>query len=145
MYAKSLTLLALAALGVSATEQWSESAPPSQPPAHQAPPPPPPSMVHATFQGANPPVAQFEATIPGDGTPYPISNPLSISHIITDGGSCTFYGVDKLELHKDGAGPTDVGPPQTIVKAVCYADAAGYQQQQGGSGSGYKKAKRFSA
>lgn len=131
MYAKSLALLALAALGVSATEQWSESAPPSQPPSQQ----PSYQSIHATFQGANPPVAQFEATIPGDGSPYTISNPLSISHIITDGGSCTFYGVDKLVLPKDGAGLIDVGPPQTIVKAVCYAD--GYQ-------GGYK-AKRFTA
>lgn len=140
MYAKTLALFALA-LGVSATYQpeppssdWQETAPPA-PPAKQ--PAPPTTYVYATFQGANPPVAQFEASIPADGSDYPISNPLSISHIITDSGPCTFYGVDGLVLQKPSGGLVDVGPPQTIVKAVCYPSGPPAQ-------GGYK-AKRFSA
>jgi hypothetical protein len=87
--------------------------------------------VHATMQGANPPEAQYELWIPTDGSDYYISDPLSLSHIITDGGSCTFFGIDGLVLSKPAAGLVDVGPPQTITKANCYP-------------GGYK-AKRFAA
>ena len=54
-------------------------------------------------------------------------NVLSISHIETTGGTCTFCGVDGAEVVTKFPGPgsvslndeMDVGPPQTIVFAVC--------------------------
>ncbi|ETN46039.1 uncharacterized protein HMPREF1541_00222 [Cyphellophora europaea CBS 101466] len=146
---KSLSLLLLAALGATATNQpWEATSAPSPPPPPPAPappappapeswkdtpaPPPPVQYVHATFQGANPPEAQYTRSIPADGSEFYTNDPLSISHIVTDGGPCTFYGVDGLVLAKPAGGLVDVGPPQTITKAVCKA-AGGY------------KAKRFSA
>lgn len=52
---------------------------------------------------------------------------LSISHIETTGATCTFCGVDGAEVVTKFPGPgtvslndeKDVGPPQTIVFAVC--------------------------
>jgi hypothetical protein len=131
MHALTLTTILALTLGTSATNPWENTAPPA-PPA-KAPSPPSTSYIHATFQGANPPVAQYERTIPADGSEYYPSDPLSISHIVTDGGPCVFYGVDGLVLSKPASGLVDVGPPQTIVKAVCYPSQPGY------------KAKRFSA
>jgi hypothetical protein len=54
-------------------------------------------------------------------------NMLSISHIETTGGTCTFCGVNGAEVIINFPGPgtvhlndeKDVGPPQTIVFAVC--------------------------
>lgn len=53
-------------------------------------------------------------------------NILSISNIETTGGTCTFCGVDGAEAVVKFPGPgsvsldgVDVGPPQTIVFAVC--------------------------
>lgn len=53
-------------------------------------------------------------------------NVLSISHVETTGGTCTFCGVDGAEVVTNFPGPgsinlknEDVGPPQTIVFAVC--------------------------
>jgi hypothetical protein len=54
-------------------------------------------------------------------------NVLSISHIETTGATCTFCGVNGAEVITNFPGPgtvhlndeKDVGPPQTIVFAVC--------------------------
>jgi hypothetical protein len=54
-------------------------------------------------------------------------NVLSISHVETTGGTCTFCGVDGAEVVTNFPGPgsinlrneEDVGPPQTIVFTVC--------------------------
>lgn len=56
-----------------------------------------------------------------------LDNVLSISHVETTGGTCTFCGIDGAEVVTNFPGPgsinlkneEDVGPPQTIVFAVC--------------------------
>jgi hypothetical protein len=62
----------------------------------------------------------------GKANVYP-DNVLSVSHIETTGGTCTFCGVDGAEVVTQYPGPgtvnlggeEDVGPPQTVVFAVC--------------------------
>jgi hypothetical protein len=108
----------------SATNPWEGSRA-----AYQAPP-----SINVEFQGAPAEVAHYFRDIPANGQPFYTNDPLSISHIVSDGSvPCTFYGIDtKPVLFKNTPGLVDVGPPQTIVYAVC------------GSAPAYK-AKRFEA
>lgn len=121
---KSLSLAlvaALSAVSVSATNPWEVTKAPAAP-----------ATIHVVYDGANPPVAQYQRDVIANGQPQYTYDPLSISHIYTDGSvPCTFYGVDGLVLSKYSAGRIDVGPPQTIEYAIC-------------GSSGYK-AKRFEA
>ncbi|MCJ1287986.1 hypothetical protein MMC26_007339 [Xylographa opegraphella] len=67
-------------------------------------------MAHITFQGATP-EAVFTQSVSTDNIPFYITNPLSISHIRSDGGaSCTFFGVDDSVTFVEGAQTVDVGP-----------------------------------
>ncbi|MCJ1479146.1 hypothetical protein MMC13_007830 [Lambiella insularis] len=78
-------------------------------------------MVQVTFQGATP-SAQFTMAVPADGTPMTVTNPFSISHIVsTAGATCTFMGINNSKTVTVGAQIVDVGPPQTIVKGSCMA------------------------
>jgi len=80
--------------------------------------------INATLIGAA--GAEYTMPIPVDMTLAYTNQALSISNIETTGGTCTFCGVDGAEVGtftgpgtmslKDTA---DVGPPQTIVFAVC--------------------------
>ncbi|KPI43879.1 uncharacterized protein AB675_6282 [Cyphellophora attinorum] len=124
---KSFSIISVAALAslASATDPWEGSKA-----AYQAPP-----SITVDFQGAPAEVAHYVRSIPANGQPFYTNDPLSISHIVSDGSvPCTFYGVDGLVLPKSTPGLIDVGPPQTITYAVCgYAPGSGY------------KAKRFEA
>ncbi|MCJ1400075.1 hypothetical protein MMC11_003278 [Xylographa trunciseda] len=72
-----------------------------------------------TFEGATP-EAFFTESVRTDNVPFYITNPLSISHIKSDGGaSCTFFGVDNSVTSVYGAETVDVGPPQTQVSGIC--------------------------
>jgi len=71
-----------------------------------------------TFEGAAD--ASFEMSVPVDDTVFEITNPLSISHISSNGGAiCTFFGIDGSETTVVGATTVDVGPPQTQVSGIC--------------------------
>ncbi|PYH44311.1 uncharacterized protein BP01DRAFT_86823 [Aspergillus saccharolyticus JOP 1030-1] len=94
-----------------------------------APPPSTPSTpssggqgsVAITFQGAA--NAQFTQSFPLDGTSTVITNPLSISHIVSSTGNvrCTFNGIDHSVTTVSGVQTVDVGPPQTQVNGACTA------------------------
>jgi len=74
-----------------------------------------------TFNGAA--GAFFTQLFPTDGQRHPITNPLSISTISSQGGAtCTFFGIDGSQTTVVGA-ETDVpvGPPQTQISGVCDA------------------------
>ncbi|RAK95958.1 uncharacterized protein BO80DRAFT_367574 [Aspergillus ibericus CBS 121593] len=81
-----------------------------------------PGQVVITFEGAA--NAQFQQTFPTNGASTSITNPLSISHIIsgTNGVHCTFNGIDHSVTTVSGAQTVDVGPPQTQVSGACYVD-----------------------
>jgi len=75
--------------------------------------------INATLIGAA--GAEYSMPIPIDMTLTYTNNVLSISSISTDGGTCTFCGVDGAEIGTvTGPGTVlDVGLPQTIVFGVC--------------------------
>jgi hypothetical protein len=128
---KSISLAAIALVGAAtASNPWEGTAAPATP-QHA-----PVKYVSVTFQGANPPVAQYQRFIPADGNKFYTNDPLSITNIVAEpGSSCTYYGIDDFIQTIYGTGaPVPVGPPQTITHVVC-------PQQYG---SGYK-AKRFVA
>ncbi|PYI24587.1 hypothetical protein BO86DRAFT_443197 [Aspergillus japonicus CBS 114.51] len=79
------------------------------------------SAVTITFQGAAD--AQFSQSFPLDGTSTAITNPLSISHIVSSTGNvrCTFNGIDHSVTAVSGVQTVDVGPPQTQVNGACTA------------------------
>ncbi|OJK00953.1 hypothetical protein ASPACDRAFT_42453 [Aspergillus aculeatus ATCC 16872] len=79
------------------------------------------SSVTITFQGAAD--AQFSQSFPLDGTSTAITNPLSISHIVSSTGNvrCTFNGIDHSVTTVSGVQTIDVGPPQTQVNGACTA------------------------
>ncbi|RAH63880.1 uncharacterized protein BO66DRAFT_362206 [Aspergillus aculeatinus CBS 121060] len=79
------------------------------------------SSVTITFQGAAD--AQFSQSFPLDGTSTAITNPLSISHIVSGTGNvrCTFNGIDHSVTTVSGVQTVDVGPPQTQVNGACTA------------------------
>ncbi|PYI36684.1 hypothetical protein BP00DRAFT_441256 [Aspergillus indologenus CBS 114.80] len=81
----------------------------------------PGSAVTITFQGAAD--AQFSQSFPLDGTSTAITNPLSISHIVSSTGNvrCTFTGIDHSVTTVSGVQTVDVGPPQTQVNGACTA------------------------
>ncbi|KAL1847171.1 hypothetical protein Plec18167_002014 [Paecilomyces lecythidis] len=73
-----------------------------------------------TFIGAA--GASFSQSFVADGSSIAITNPLSISHISSDGGAtCSFKGVDGSNTVVVGAETVDVGPPQTQVSGSCLA------------------------
>ncbi|KAJ0424385.1 hypothetical protein BJY00DRAFT_276558 [Aspergillus carlsbadensis] len=76
-------------------------------------------QVLITFMGAA--NAQFTQAFPVNGASMQISNPLSISHIMssTAGVACTFGGIDHSVTTVSGAQTVDVGPPQTQVSGSC--------------------------
>lgn len=86
--------------------------------------PPSQGVVYATLQGATP-EDQLTIPIPTTSSFTPTGYGSSISHVVTSGGPCTFFGVDGLVLTVPGAGLVDVGPPQTIVGVVCGSGAPG--------------------
>jgi len=63
--------------------------------------------------------AQYSVEIPCSGEWYPIDNPLSISHIQTSAGPCTFTGIDGGSLTLATGTYSDFGPPQTVVGGYC--------------------------
>ncbi|KAI9932372.1 hypothetical protein MW887_009885 [Aspergillus wentii] len=91
--------------------------PPSTPPPSSTPP----RVVQITFEGAA--NAQFTQWFPVDGSQNKISDPLSISHIVstTGGVICTFNGIDHSVTTVNGAQTVDVGPPQTQINGACKA------------------------
>ncbi|KAL4778353.1 hypothetical protein BJX76DRAFT_366391 [Aspergillus varians] len=88
---------------------------PSVPPSHSG------DHVLITFIGAA--NAQFTQSFPANGANVEITDPLSISHIMstTGGVKCTFNGIDHSVTVVDGAQTVDVGPPQTQVSGHCVA------------------------
>jgi len=73
-----------------------------------------------TFIGAA--GAQFSLSVPTDSSIFYIYNPLSISHISSEGGAtCSFEGIDGSHTIVVGAETVDVGPPQTQVSGSCLA------------------------
>jgi hypothetical protein len=91
----------------------------STPPSPPVQPGPVGDEVLITFIGAA--NAQFTQSFPIDGASVQISNPLSISHIMsnTAGAACTFDGIDHSVTMVSGAQTVDVGPPQTQVSGSC--------------------------
>ncbi|KAG0648898.1 hypothetical protein D0Z07_4993 [Hyphodiscus hymeniophilus] len=101
------TITALATLLAAAAQ----AAPRAQPRQFQA---------QITFEGAA--GAEFSMSVPTDGSVFPISDPLSISHIESLGGAtCSFVGIDGSHTVVVGAQSVDVGPPQTQVSGSCLA------------------------
>ncbi|PWY66027.1 hypothetical protein BO70DRAFT_301870 [Aspergillus heteromorphus CBS 117.55] len=93
----------------------------STPPSHPVQPKPSGGQVLITFVGAA--NAQFSQEFPTNGAETTITNPLSISHIMsnTGGVQCTFNGIDHSVTNVNGAETVDVGPPQTQVSGACHA------------------------
>ncbi|KAL4892309.1 hypothetical protein BDV59DRAFT_193822 [Aspergillus ambiguus] len=91
------------------------------PPSHPIQPQPSGGQVLITFIGAA--NAQFDQSFPTNGANTPITNPLSISHIMSNTGGvrCTFNGKDHSITSLDGAETVDVGPPQAQVSGECRA------------------------
>jgi len=78
-------------------------------------------LAFITFEGATP-EAYFTQSVPTDGSVFYISNPLSISHINSQGGAtCVFNGIDGSVTEVVGAETVDVGPPQTQISGSCEA------------------------
>ncbi|MCJ1396618.1 hypothetical protein MMC18_009509 [Xylographa bjoerkii] len=78
-------------------------------------------MAQITFEGATPD-AFFTQSVRTDNIPFYITNPLSISHIMSQGGaSCTFFGINDSVTSVYGAQTVDVGPPQTQLSGTCWA------------------------
>jgi len=65
--------------------------------------------------------AYYTLLLPYDGSNFTISNPLSVSRIITDPipGTCTFYGIDGSVTVVPVKSDVEVGPPQTLVSGTC--------------------------
>ncbi|EAU32957.1 predicted protein [Aspergillus terreus NIH2624] len=89
------------------------------PPTEPIQPQPSEGRVLITFIGAA--NAQFDQWFPVNGANTPISNPLSVSHIMSNTANvrCTFNGVDHSVTVLNGAETVDVGPPQTQVSGEC--------------------------
>jgi len=78
-------------------------------------------LAQITFEGATP-EAYFTQSVPTDGSVFYITNPLSISHINSQGGAtCVFNGIDGSVTEVVGAQTVDVGPPQTQISGSCEA------------------------
>ncbi|RAL17640.1 uncharacterized protein BO97DRAFT_11431 [Aspergillus homomorphus CBS 101889] len=94
---------------------------PQPPPTQNPPPSGGQGQVAITFQGAA--NVQFSQSFPLDGSSVAITNPLSISHIVstTSNVRCTFNGIDRSVTAITGAQTVDVGPPQTQVNGACSA------------------------
>ncbi|KAH8743360.1 hypothetical protein BGZ57DRAFT_349759 [Hyaloscypha finlandica] len=66
--------------------------------------------------------AQFTESVLADGSKFYINNPLSISHIHSEGGAtCSFDGIDGGHTVVVGRQTVDVGPPQTQISGSCLA------------------------
>ncbi|MCJ1294558.1 hypothetical protein MMC34_006116 [Xylographa carneopallida] len=73
-----------------------------------------------TLEGATP-EASLTQSVRTDSVPFYITNPLSISHIQSQGSaSYTFFGVDDSVTAVYGAQTVDVGPPQTQLSGICW-------------------------
>ncbi|OGE52860.1 hypothetical protein PENARI_c009G11921 [Penicillium arizonense] len=88
-------------------------------PTPQSPVVHPNNDVQVTFIGAA--NAQFTQLFPTNGGSVQITNPLSISHIVSDqaGVTCVFNGIDHSVTTISGTQLVDVGPPQTQVSGSC--------------------------
>ncbi|KAJ5770449.1 uncharacterized protein N7511_002500 [Penicillium nucicola] len=77
-------------------------------------------IVHVSFIGAAD--AQFTQDFPVNGGWIQITDPLSISHIVSDrdGVTCTFNGIDHSVTTTSGTQLVDVGPPQTQLSGSCW-------------------------
>ncbi|KAJ6051753.1 uncharacterized protein N7446_006388 [Penicillium canescens] len=75
--------------------------------------------VQVTFIGAA--NALFTQVFPINGGSVQITNPLSISHIVSDrdGVTCVFNGIDHSVTTITGTQLVDVGPPQTQISGSC--------------------------
>ncbi|MCJ1384079.1 hypothetical protein MMC17_007195 [Xylographa soralifera] len=77
--------------------------------------------VSLTFYGAA--GASYFMAVPADDTPYPITNPLSISSINSNGGgNCNFFGIDGSDGFLPDSGTIVISPPQPQVLVICDID-----------------------
>ncbi|KAJ5295438.1 hypothetical protein PENANT_c001G08700 [Penicillium antarcticum] len=76
--------------------------------------------VHVSFIGAAD--GKFTQDFPINGGWVQITDPLSISHIVSDqdGITCTFNGIDHSVTTISGTQLVDVGPPQTQISGSCW-------------------------
>ncbi|MCJ1415313.1 hypothetical protein MMC32_001645 [Xylographa parallela] len=74
--------------------------------------------VGLTFFGAA--GASYDMNVPTDDTPYPITNPLSVSSIYSNGGgNCNFYTRDGGDGFLPDSGTIDINPPQPQISVIC--------------------------
>ncbi|MCJ1391408.1 hypothetical protein MMC18_004272 [Xylographa bjoerkii] len=88
--------------------------------ASAAPTPVPASQVFNVGLTFNGPEDSYFLSVPADDAPHPITNPMSVSSISSNGGGeCSFFGVDGGNFFLADAGSLVVGPPQALVLVDC--------------------------
>ncbi|MCJ1285641.1 hypothetical protein MMC26_004982 [Xylographa opegraphella] len=74
--------------------------------------------VSLTFYGAA--GDSYDMNVPTDDSPHPITNPMSVSSIYSNGGgNCNFFGSDGGGGFLPDAGTIDINPPQAKVSVIC--------------------------
>ncbi|MCJ1431218.1 hypothetical protein MMC27_000569 [Xylographa pallens] len=74
--------------------------------------------VGLTFYGAA--GASYDMDVPTDDTAYPITNPLSVSSIYSNGGgNCNFFARDGGDGFLPDSGTIVINPPQAQVSVIC--------------------------